>query len=340
MNEMKKMTKAFPFFLLTALLITGCLKDPPLNPEPGLPDLQIDSLKILPAVIPAAEYTDMCFVTGQTGFAVSGEGDIIRTTDSGLHWINLPYQAHAYLHRIQFVNGSTGFIIGGADTLPSGFLLKTTDAGLSWQRIVLNTPVSGAPAALYFLDANTGFIAGKQFLRRTTDGGNTWTDIPGTGAEDFTDVKFMDNLKGYATARSGRYYKTTNGGNSWQPAQIITSIQLGEIVAAPSKMFVRVGTSTLADLETGQHAFIFPSNVFRMLFLSESAALGIGQHYEMGFWPYGDILITNSRWATSKAKRFEPGQAVNFRAIAKATEHKLVMLGTGLLQTTVVQLKY
>lgn len=331
--------KTICFILTAGLLLTGCFKDPPVIPQPEAPDLQIDSLKVLAATIPAADYTDMTFVNGQTGFAVSAEGDIIKTADTGLHWIKLPFSAGAYLHRIRFVSANTGFIIGGADTIPSGFLLKTTDGGLTWQRIILHTPFPGSPAAMHFTDASTGFIAGKQFLKKTTDGGITWTDVP-AAAEDFTDVRFLDKQKGFATARSGKYFKTVNGGNNWEVAQITTTAQLGEIVTTPSKMYVRVGNGAMTDLETGLHAFTVPASVLRMLFLSETKAVGVGQHYEAGFWPYGDIFLTSTLWHANLSRRFEPGQAINFRAVAKATDHKVVMLGNGLLQTTVVSLSY
>ncbi len=50
--------------------------------------------------------------------------------------------------------------------------------------------------------------------------------------------------------------------------------------------------------------------------------IGIGNHYVQGFWPYGDILITNNGWTTFKQKTFSTADAIGFSAIAKITEIK------------------
>ncbi len=252
--------------------------------------------------------------------------------------MNLPL--HACLHRIQFVNASTGYIIGGADSLPSGFILKTTDAGQSWQRFSLNTPLPGYPAGFCFIDDTTGFVAGKNYFKKTDNGGITWTDVPGIIPEEFSDIKFSDKQSGYLVARSGKFYRTVNRGNNWQAGQLSVSGPPGEIVMAPAKTYVRVGNNILADMETGATVCTLPSRVTRLLFLSAARSIGIGQHYENGFWPYGDISLSSDLWLTNNYRKYEPGQAVNFRAMGKMSEHSVMMLGNGLLQASVVRLDY
>ncbi|MBC8491003.1 MAG: hypothetical protein H8D42_00395, partial [Candidatus Marinimicrobia bacterium] len=72
----------------------------------------------------------------------------------------------------------------------------------------------------YFLDANTGWIAGNYLFEgqvlQTTDGGASWTLIqaadPGI---EWNDIQFADANIGYACAEDGYIFKTTDGGANW-----------------------------------------------------------------------------------------------------------------------------
>ena len=165
----KELTLAFVsiFFLLIS-----CEKDAEI---PTLPDLSIDSLKILQTNIPGGLYTDLTFVNGTIGFAISNFGDIVKTTDGGGSWEQLTSPVDFFLSRIQFTDNQTGYIIGGDDT--GGYLLKTVNAGQDWQLINLNTPDNEMPAGMFFLNNTTGFISGKKLFRKTTDGGQTWSEV-------------------------------------------------------------------------------------------------------------------------------------------------------------------
>jgi hypothetical protein len=55
-------------FIILVFLFSSCEKnDTPAN----LPDLSIDSLKILQTNIPCGLYTDLTFINENTGFAIS-----------------------------------------------------------------------------------------------------------------------------------------------------------------------------------------------------------------------------------------------------------------------------
>ena len=73
-------------FVSIFFLLTSCEKDAEI---PTLPDLSIDSLKILQTNIPGGLYTDLTFVNGTIGFAISNFGDIVKTTDGGGSWEQL-----------------------------------------------------------------------------------------------------------------------------------------------------------------------------------------------------------------------------------------------------------
>lgn len=87
-----------------------------------------------------------------------------------------------------------------------------------------NAPVAGARFEdMYFADENTGWIINSDHeyveIYKTTDGGDSWTDI-----SDSSFVKFARSI-GFANVNTGwigglgfedgRIYKTTNGGLNW-----------------------------------------------------------------------------------------------------------------------------
>src|SRR5207244_6803194 len=72
----------------------------------------------------------------------------------------------------------------------------------------------GKEGALHFFDANTGVmrtINGKVF--RTTDGGKTWTSVPGQ-IDGKPNIEFADAEVGWMVRYNSMMY-TTNGGKSW-----------------------------------------------------------------------------------------------------------------------------
>jgi hypothetical protein len=332
------MKKIIGLLVLISVFVS-CKKDGTKNvhPEFDFPELVLDSLEVLSSDIPMTDYTDVTFLNSNLGYAISNDGLIVKTTDGGLHWQQLA-AVNAYLHRIQFVNNQVGYVIG-ADA-SRAYFFKTTDAGTTWAKTDLNTPSSNWPNGIFFLNANTGFITGQDFFRKTTDGGATWTDIMANTQDDFIDVQFKNDKEGYATANGGRYYKTVNGGASWTLQLAKSTDHLLEIFVSPSRVYAKSGVNALVDLATGDIVMTTPNAASRFVFLTDNKCVGIGQHYDTGFWPYGDIFLTNNAWVDNVSRTFTPSQAINFNAIAKADDHKTIMIGGGHLQTTVVQLNH
>ncbi|MBK8983761.1 MAG: T9SS type A sorting domain-containing protein [Ignavibacteria bacterium] len=95
-------------------------------------------------------------------------------------------------------------------------IIKTTDGGDSWIVIRNNGWGFGASYnALFFIDENTGWIAGgSQRVLRTTNGGDSIiTDYLFAG--NLQDMYFKDALTGIVSGSGTDMFKTTNGGLSW-----------------------------------------------------------------------------------------------------------------------------
>jgi len=165
------------------------------------------------------------------------------------YWSN-PLPSGYMLFDVDFINTTTGYVIG-----EKGTLMKTTDAGESWEFIptgtfadfrkmcftsentgyastldahllkttdggyswqILATDTLEEIFDIFFLNENTGFIAADHGnLLRTVDGGLTWDRALVNQYLDITSVFFVNDYIGYATSKIGRYYKTTDGGDSW-----------------------------------------------------------------------------------------------------------------------------
>lgn len=324
--------------ILCSTVLLSCFKDPPAEQASAIV-LSADSLKWLQTDIPGDVYNDMTFLNDKIGFAISRNGKIVKTKDGGYHWSILSSGVDFNLSRIQFINNDIGFVIGGDST--GGYLLRTQDAGSTWELINLHMPGPGWPTDLFFLDANKGFVTGRNFFKKTTNGGITWVDAIGAATENFTDVSFKTSSSGFATAGAGKYYKTDDAGNTWQMRQSEVSEPLSEICHASSNSFAISGTN-LINLQSGkvEQEMKLSQGIRRLLFLNNINAVGIGQHYETGFWPYGDILIINRNWTTVRKSYSPASEALDFNAIAKKSDGHILMLGTALLATPIVELNY
>jgi len=323
--------------LCSLCLLTFCEKA---NEMPEVtPDLSVDSLKILQTNIPDGLYTDLTFISETEGFAISNSGGIVKTTDGGYNWVEISTPCNCFLVKIQFTDRNTGYITGGDDE--GAYLLKTTDSGHNWELTDLNTPGNVKPSGMFFLSATEGFISGEKLFRKTTDGGKTWTDVLGTITETISDVTFRNNKEGYAAAENGKYLKTVDGGKNWQSLQANTSLRLKKIYFAGSKILVKCLNNEFVDLATGNKIFTVPESAFKFLFLDDRRCIGIGQHYETGFLPYGDIFLTSDAWDTFRQKKYSPqSEALNVTAMSKLKDGTVIIIGSGAINTSVIELKY
>jgi photosystem II stability/assembly factor-like uncharacterized protein len=133
------------------------------------------------------------------------------------NWQN-PLPTGNELRSVNFPNATTGYAVGAYGTI-----LKTTNAGASWQIIRDND--AGILYSVSFTDALNGVAVGSKILK-TTDGGTTWTEIPNISNQILRSVKFVNATVGYAAGNSGTILKTTDAGQNWvaQTANTTTAL--------------------------------------------------------------------------------------------------------------------
>jgi len=153
---------------------------------------------------------------------------VFRSFNGGTTWTTVsafpsnPSATNYLLRFIEFPSRNTGYVAGTRDTI-----WKTTDGGVTWNKLPLPTP-GVTPQITYTdmfaLDNNTVFLVGNGFPRkvilRTTDGGNTWQNITGNSLAilpvgNFNSVVFHDLNNGYVGSAGG-FLVTNNGGTTWR----------------------------------------------------------------------------------------------------------------------------
>lgn len=131
-------------------------------------------------------------------------------------WSKVPIAAEDDLTAVQFLDPTTGYVAGD-----KGTILKTTDGGATWSRLVPTAVAGERLLGMSFVDAATGYVITESKLFKTADGGATWEQ-----AYDFAEklkdrlraVKFVTGTAGFVTGNRSLYQ--TLDGKEWTKAAI------------------------------------------------------------------------------------------------------------------------
>ncbi len=169
------------------------------------------------------KYLVINFINNSTGFILSEDKTILKTTNLGLSWNTIPSNI---IHPSPARNGK--FL---NDSVYALFLTNqifvTTNYGLSWNYNSINPIGSGAVRlnGLEILNQHTAFVCGTDFgmigpsfyvdgiIFKTTNSGINWIESFRGGVE-FYDIKFKDEQDG--AVKGVGFWKTFNGGSSWE----------------------------------------------------------------------------------------------------------------------------
>ena len=174
--------------------------------------------------------------------STSESGNIMLLTENdGDNWNTLSYlDGEMYFYDISFIEDSIGYLFGGAYQ-GSGCGFKTTNAGLTWQKLDFYSEYIVQDC--YFVNRDTGFIGiSTDSLYRTFDGGGSWSLIHGVKTSYHLGDKmhFFDGTKGLCIDDNA-ILKTLNSGNSWDTVAILNSGWLNDINFFNNSLGIAVG---------------------------------------------------------------------------------------------------
>ena len=164
------------------------------------------------------------FTSSDTGYAVGSDGGggdpghskgiILKTTDGGASWADIPNISASYLSSVYFTDANTGFAVGDNYSIAGpngGAIIRTSDGGTTWHTVASGT--ANLLQSLTFTGMNNGYVVGEfGTILKTTDEGSTWTSQTSGTIMGLNSVSFIDSNTGYAVGEGGTILKTTNGG--------------------------------------------------------------------------------------------------------------------------------
>lgn len=172
------------------------------------------------------------YLSPSIGFAGSLENKFFQTLDGGISWNDISDRlpgAHKSICGLAHIGDSIIYGVGVFFS-PARFF-KSTDAGQTWTVSAIDSLVNGA-VDVHFIDEMHGFIAGtgpqnlalneEGVILYTSDGGEHWTKVAGTGrATSYVwKLEFTSPQIAYASVQNftgeiPSYMKSTDGGMTW-----------------------------------------------------------------------------------------------------------------------------
>jgi photosystem II stability/assembly factor-like uncharacterized protein len=154
------------------------------------------------------------------------DGTVYRTSDFGNSWNRLnDTPSMDDLLDMYFINNDTGFAINS-----NGFIYRTANGSVSW------TTVQQADGAhndfpntgkFQFVNDTLGYVAAGThgMVRKTTDGGISWQNIPvGNDSMKINSIYMFNADTGIVVGDTGKITRTFDGGETWEPVRRITSL--------------------------------------------------------------------------------------------------------------------
>jgi len=174
------------------------------------------------------------FSDSQHGWAVGGNGLIIRTKNGGNTWelLKPPIGAESSerlsdLHAVHFANSSVGYIAGNRrygnktndEVWGSIEIFCTKDGGENWRRCYQES----LPLSVFQITSNkqSTFAVLGSHLIRTDDQGETWQRVS-TSAKYISSIAFAADETGWLVGSHGVFQHSTDGQKTWQQPSSLT----------------------------------------------------------------------------------------------------------------------
>jgi photosystem II stability/assembly factor-like uncharacterized protein len=185
------------------------------------------------------------FTSLDTGY-VTVEGYVGKTIDAGSTWVPV-FSFNSWYRSVYFVNAMTGFVAASDVGSNTGYIFRTTTAGLTWNST--NLPTAPRFTTVYFINQNIGYVSGFEVMLKTTNGGDNWESQNINVNGYLFGIYFTDDNTGYVVGDGGDIFKTTNGGSSWDLLNSTTTIDLYGISFANSNTGFAVGGNDTSPSE-------------------------------------------------------------------------------------------
>ncbi len=143
---------------------------------------------------------------------VGERGHILVSRDAGTSWTQADVPTRATLTGVSLHDGSLGWAVGH-----DAVILRTIDAGLTWQTVYAAPDEERPLLDVWFENAEHGIAVGAYgYFLETRDGGDTWQsrriidDDP-----HLNQIAAASSSRLYIAAEAGRIYRSEDAGEHW-----------------------------------------------------------------------------------------------------------------------------
>lgn len=174
---------------------------------------------------------------------VIGDKTLYRTSDGGAHWtvvgtnLTPPALGHTW-QQVAFLDPTTVIAIDS-----TGRTARSTDGGVNWSfSNSIPLPYPFRLGFMTFSSANVGWLMVNDALRRTTDGGMTWQDVPAAAYTCIREI-IVPSSTAYvmSLACDGSIQRSLDGGQSWQTVYLDNDHANLQIAFANESLGIAVG---------------------------------------------------------------------------------------------------
>jgi photosystem II stability/assembly factor-like uncharacterized protein len=176
------------------------------------------------------------FKDKNTGWAVSYNGFINKTTDAGQTWKTNSDLTNQTLWSVAFADRLTGWVISDST------IWKSTNAGVNWAGRYSNSAIT-FNSLCSVNEGNIVAVGSYGSIVYTTTGGNVWSHIH-EGTEKLNSVGFIGDNVGWAVGYNGTIIKTTNGGVNWHQQVSNVSYELTTVFPVSQTKCITAGSNS------------------------------------------------------------------------------------------------
>lgn len=245
----------------------------------------------------------VCFGSSSTGYIGGTDSTLLKTTDGGKTWTNLPHTGIEYeplthdIIDLKFADASNGYaILSNRERLDiNGQLYTTTDGGSSWIKV---PGIWTSAYRLFLFDANTGYLTGVSpfggaTVHQLEFGSWSGTTYLGTGTSYLaTAVDFFNPGTGMVGGDYGYVYRTFDAGRSWDTVKTnvdsaihaLRYLDENTIIAAsghPMTLLISMDKGASWSFETHSGTFYYP-DMKAMALSARDSLIAVGRSRTTG----------------------------------------------------------
>lgn len=150
-------------------------------------------------------FNSIYFIDQNLGWVVGETGQIKKTTNSGLSWVNLGIDLEDF-SCVKFYNSDVGWVSGR-----EGRVWKTTNGGINWSLQIQN--LNQSFYSIDLVNENTVWLSSDSgVVYYSLNSGADWQIQQTTIDENLFSIFFINNNTGWVVGEKGRILKTINSG--------------------------------------------------------------------------------------------------------------------------------